>query len=347
MLSGLLYFHRISDNRMAGTPLRNLNMFKDLCGRDNFKNVVLVTTMWDEVFEDVGLQREQELKEDLWKAMIRLGSTTRRFHLTEESAWEIINTIPKSPPGERLQIQREMVDENKPIHKTSAWSAAPQPITDIKRFFRRSSLKVKEEPQAKTRSTARHHLIPMSPSLSSISFVASYSSSSTINWFRSTARRDLIPRSPSSSSISSGTSHTSSSSTINGFRSTARRDLIPRSPSSSSISSGTFYSLSSTTNWSFWTTTTNASMSSEFLSGEDYRTALGSVITTLKLAQSVTELVCIHCLKEAIIPSLCTAQALEVPAPPEFIMHDAMNFYHRPWKEHKMHFSGSRKMHHY
>ncbi|KAL4066504.1 P-loop containing nucleoside triphosphate hydrolase protein, partial [Scleroderma citrinum] len=44
LLSSLLYFHRVSDNRVAGTPLRNLNMFNELRGRDNFKNIVFVIT---------------------------------------------------------------------------------------------------------------------------------------------------------------------------------------------------------------------------------------------------------------------------------------------------------------
>jgi len=130
MLSGLLYFHRV-----AGTPLRNLNMFKEVCGRDNFKNVAFVTTMWDEVFEGVSLQREQKLKEDFWKAKIRLGSTTHRFHLAEESAWETINTLSVSLPGERrpLRIQREMVDEDKPLHKTSAGKAVLRSISKMRK----------------------------------------------------------------------------------------------------------------------------------------------------------------------------------------------------------------------
>ena len=53
----LLYFHRISDNRMAGTLLKNLRMFEELCGKDALKNVIL-TTMWDEVDEETGLARE-------------------------------------------------------------------------------------------------------------------------------------------------------------------------------------------------------------------------------------------------------------------------------------------------
>ncbi|KAL4080714.1 P-loop containing nucleoside triphosphate hydrolase protein [Scleroderma citrinum] len=149
LLSGLLYFHRILDNRVAGTPLRNLNMFKELCGKDNFKNVVLVTTMWDEVLEDVGLQREEELQNEFWKVMTRLGSTTRRFHLTKESAWEIIGAISVSIPEERrpLLIQQEMVDEYKPLHKTSSGKTVLRSISYVfsgfKRFFGRSKKDIK------------------------------------------------------------------------------------------------------------------------------------------------------------------------------------------------------------
>ncbi|KAL4078024.1 P-loop containing nucleoside triphosphate hydrolase protein [Scleroderma citrinum] len=263
MLSGLLYFHRISDNRVAGTPLRNLNMFKELCGRDNFKNVVLVTTMWSEVLEDVGLQREEELQNDFWKAMINLGSTTHRFHLTEESAWEIINAISVSLPEERrpLLIQQEMVDENKPLHKTSAGKTVLRSITDIfsgvKGFFRRSKTsKRTKDGRDKAPSLPR----PPHPS-----------------------------RSRSSSSVSSDTTHSS----MDGLRSTSN---------------------------------TSFSNSTGFPSEHSYRDALGGVITTLKLAHSVAEFVRIHCLKEAIVPSLSIAHAIEVIAPAKFTIHKRNEF---------------------
>ncbi|KIO01012.1 hypothetical protein M404DRAFT_40787, partial [Pisolithus tinctorius Marx 270] len=92
-LSGVLYLHRISDNRVSGTPLRNYNMFMELCGKENFKNIVLVTTMWDEVTEEVGSARENELQSGFWQAMINLGSTIHRFDGTMESAWKIISCL--------------------------------------------------------------------------------------------------------------------------------------------------------------------------------------------------------------------------------------------------------------
>ncbi|KAI6156084.1 hypothetical protein EDD17DRAFT_1071077 [Pisolithus thermaeus] len=144
-LSGLLYLHRISDNRVGGTPLRNYNMFKELCGKDNFKNVILVTTMWDEVTKEVGSAREQELHADFWRAMIALGSTTHRFERTTESAWKIINSlsVPPLPSRRPLQIQKEMVDEHLPLHRTAAGRTVLGSLNDLmsgfKGIFRRLS----------------------------------------------------------------------------------------------------------------------------------------------------------------------------------------------------------------
>jgi len=58
-LSGILYLHRITDNRMGGAPQRNLRMFGRLCGDEPAKKVVFVTTMWDKISTNVGEQREK------------------------------------------------------------------------------------------------------------------------------------------------------------------------------------------------------------------------------------------------------------------------------------------------
>lgn len=46
-------------------------MLKELCGKDDCKNVTFVTTMWDEVSEEDGSEREQILECEFWRAMIR------------------------------------------------------------------------------------------------------------------------------------------------------------------------------------------------------------------------------------------------------------------------------------
>ncbi|KAI5985494.1 hypothetical protein EDD15DRAFT_2532748, partial [Pisolithus albus] len=124
-LNGILYFHPISDEIILETVSRNYNIFKEMCGKDYFKNVIFVTTMWDEVSEELGSEREQDLRSDFWREMINLGSTSHRFEGTTESAWKIINFLSVSRTVDRrpLQIQREMVDDHLPLQLTAAGGA--------------------------------------------------------------------------------------------------------------------------------------------------------------------------------------------------------------------------------
>ncbi|KAF8181550.1 hypothetical protein BJ912DRAFT_928995 [Pholiota molesta] len=89
-LSGVLHFHSIRDSRMRRTPQRNLAMFQRLCGPKALKNVVLLTTFWDELErQDIGLAREKQLSELFWKPLIDKGSRTERFDPPSyERAWK-------------------------------------------------------------------------------------------------------------------------------------------------------------------------------------------------------------------------------------------------------------------
>ncbi|KAI6039632.1 P-loop containing nucleoside triphosphate hydrolase protein [Pisolithus marmoratus] len=181
-LSGLLYLHRISDNRIGGTPLRNYNMFKELCGKDNFKNVILVTTMWDEVTEEVGSAREQELCSNFWRAMIALGSTTHRFENTTESAWKIINSLSVPPLASRrpLRIQWEMVDEQLPLHMTAAGRTVLDSLNGIMSGFKGVLKRFRTGKKGLPNPTLQHNRSPVrkSSSLRSTSSVFTSSDSS-------------------------------------------------------------------------------------------------------------------------------------------------------------------------
>ncbi|KAJ8454415.1 hypothetical protein ONZ45_g19317 [Pleurotus djamor] len=120
-LSGIIYTHRITDNRMAGSPLRNLRLFENLCGEDAVNNVLLATTMWnDRLTPGVGEAREQELMARYWRSMIEHGSKTARHNGTHESAWKIVDQILRNSRPRSLLLQQEMVDEKKPLPKTKA-----------------------------------------------------------------------------------------------------------------------------------------------------------------------------------------------------------------------------------
>ena len=96
-------------------------MFHNLCGVEYLKNVVLVTTMWDQVDEDVGNNRENELTTTYWKPMIQLGCHTSRFHNTAESAFYIVSQIQDARCT--VLLQRELVDLRLELSETSAGRA--------------------------------------------------------------------------------------------------------------------------------------------------------------------------------------------------------------------------------
>lgn len=68
--------------------MRTLRMFKHFCGQDSMKNVVIVTTMWDQV-SDEGSQREKQLMEDggeIFKFLLGRGAAMVRHDGSHESA---------------------------------------------------------------------------------------------------------------------------------------------------------------------------------------------------------------------------------------------------------------------
>ena len=102
LLSGLIYLHPISDNRLRGSALRNLCMFKKLCGPECIPGIVLATTMWALVDPEDGLKRETQLRsnDDFWGGMEKGGSIVMRHQRTKESALAILEVI----IGNRKQI---------------------------------------------------------------------------------------------------------------------------------------------------------------------------------------------------------------------------------------------------
>ncbi|KAL5336962.1 P-loop containing nucleoside triphosphate hydrolase protein [Aspergillus crustosus] len=126
-LRGILYLHRISDNRMGGCAQKNLVMFKRLCGPGGIKNVRFITTFWENVEEQDGERREQTLQttEQFWGFFVNRGAEIRRHMNTSDSAlWLLAEFVPgysESPPEETdLAIQTEMVDSGKDLDQTAA-----------------------------------------------------------------------------------------------------------------------------------------------------------------------------------------------------------------------------------
>jgi hypothetical protein len=60
-INGIVYLHRISDNRLSGTISRNLRMFKKLNSAKAWPNTIVGTTMWRADEHLQGELREREL----------------------------------------------------------------------------------------------------------------------------------------------------------------------------------------------------------------------------------------------------------------------------------------------
>ncbi|KAL6901318.1 P-loop containing nucleoside triphosphate hydrolase protein [Trichoderma evansii] len=121
-LSGIIYLHRIIDVRMAGSALRNLSMFKKLCGEEAYSSVVLATSMWSLIDEATGAQREQELIETkkFWGYMHEKGSRIFRLDRTRESCLKIIKHILSLGSTTLLELQDEIVNKGRQIEDTEA-----------------------------------------------------------------------------------------------------------------------------------------------------------------------------------------------------------------------------------
>jgi polyhydroxyalkanoate synthesis regulator phasin len=148
-LSGLIYFHRISDVRMGAISKRNFVMFQKLCGSAALANVVLATTRWSEVKQAVGEGRETELKtkEAFFKPVIDAGAPLVRYMRTPESAMEILNHL-VGKPAIPLLIQKEMVDGGKRLSETEAGQALQGEIAEQVRRHEEDMQTLMEELEA-------------------------------------------------------------------------------------------------------------------------------------------------------------------------------------------------------
>ncbi|KAJ4317353.1 hypothetical protein N0V84_007410 [Fusarium piperis] len=139
-LNGIIYLHRIKDERMTNALMRNLTMFRNLCGDAAFQNVVLVTTFWDELQDQAkGEGREQQLldRDEWWGYMAAKGSNTLRFQNTRESALEIVSKVIDLDIV-TLQVQEEMVNKGLEVDQTTAGEALNSELTEQRKAFERA-----------------------------------------------------------------------------------------------------------------------------------------------------------------------------------------------------------------
>jgi hypothetical protein len=139
-LSGIIYLQRITDVRIGGSGIRNIKMFKKLCGDDGLGSVVLATTFWN-YFPDKQQAKDRESqfmeKDNLWKPMIQQGSKVFRQDQDKVSAELIVGYLMERRRPVILDIQREMVEQELPLGSTGAGEVVASDLEKDKEHFER------------------------------------------------------------------------------------------------------------------------------------------------------------------------------------------------------------------
>jgi len=119
-----------------------------MCGDHAIENLIVCTTMWEQVSLDVGEARERELMgtEQFWGRMMRKGAKSFRHLRTRESAESIVKTTFNFDPIV-LRIQRELVDEKKLLMDTKAGALIDAAIRGLQAKYRAGIAEVDAEYQ--------------------------------------------------------------------------------------------------------------------------------------------------------------------------------------------------------
>ena len=162
-LSGVIYLHKITDNRMTGNAVKNLGVFRKICGDESLKGVVLATTMWDSVSSQVGNSREEELETDpfFWGSMKELGSDVERLigetgsQARHTSAMNVVKKIVNKKKKIVLDIQKQMVDEHMDLPDTSAGKELGKGLIEEKQKHERELKLIQEQMDMADEKTRR------------------------------------------------------------------------------------------------------------------------------------------------------------------------------------------------
>lgn len=130
-LKGVIYIHRITDIRYARSSVKTFEVFKKMCGEKSLKNVLLITSRWAEVEPGLGSQRERQLKDKFWAYMLERGSNMSRFHGDRDSAVALVSQL-LAKDTTVLELQKELVDDQKRLDETSAGSYVSDNLQQLK-----------------------------------------------------------------------------------------------------------------------------------------------------------------------------------------------------------------------
>jgi len=107
IFGGIIYLHDISQDRAVFGPFWPL---KYLLRPEPVDHVLLTTTKWDRLeTRAVGFQRSSELERGQWEVLLSGGAKLCRFDNTQDSAWNVVDTLLAIKPLD-LEILRSDLD---------------------------------------------------------------------------------------------------------------------------------------------------------------------------------------------------------------------------------------------
>ena len=105
-------------------------MFRGLCGAAAFKNVVVLTTFWDQVSMSEGVRREAQLKSNFFKDFVAGGARFMRHNHDVESTRPVLKHISTLAPM-ITQIQRDIREKGNSLEDTAAGSVLREEVEII------------------------------------------------------------------------------------------------------------------------------------------------------------------------------------------------------------------------
>ncbi|KAG6909860.1 hypothetical protein DXG01_014892 [Tephrocybe rancida] len=110
-MAGVIYLFDINTTQWQGAIKLDFDTFEQLWGQSS-RNVVFVTSMWEKVVHStVAEQREQELRNELCKDMLRNGSAMHRGYRDQKAAEDTVDFILAQIPTVYPAWVQQVMDE--------------------------------------------------------------------------------------------------------------------------------------------------------------------------------------------------------------------------------------------
>lgn len=157
-LRGVLYLHKITDNKMTGSSLTYLNLLQSLVGDEALENLVLVTSMWNLIRDEnrgQAVKREQDLIDNYWAPMQKKGSYVTKFDGTTESAFSLVYRL-AGKESVVLEVQRQIMDQDQSVLDTSAGTDLARTLENDIETYQLKAKKVEAQLQDELRAQPRN-----------------------------------------------------------------------------------------------------------------------------------------------------------------------------------------------